>query len=154
MATTQKAIDLVGELRNALQRYFSVVSDVQFDTDGNPFITCTQGTLASGQQAGLVKISPVPSIQVDSLGLSQKVYATHLLQIVLESTSSTITGAGVAVLDVANLVPFLGEDLGRECRNQLYLVANGTGVSTAGITGSPAATWDGVSLKYRLMINQ
>lgn len=154
MATTQKAIDLVSELRNSFQRYFTTVSDVTFDTDGNPYVTVTQGTLVAGQQAGLVKISPVPSIQVDSLGLTQKVYATHQLQMVLESTNSTITATGLPLLDIANLLIFLGESVGRECRNQLYLVANGTAISTAGITGTPAATWDGVELKYRLMINQ
>lgn len=150
MATTQKAIDLVAELRNALQRYFATVSDVQFDTDGNPFVTCTQGSLSAGQQAALVKISPVASIQVDSLGIAQKVYATHLLQMVLEA--STISH--VPLMTGANLVPLLGEALGRECQAQLYLSSHTVAVSTAAITGTPEATWDGVSLKYRMMINQ
>jgi len=147
--TTQKAIDLAGEMRNSLQRYFTTVGDVTFDTDGNPFFTVTQGTLAAGQQAAVVKVTPVPSINVDGLGLAQKVYATHYIQVVLE----TSTIAHVALMTEQNKVWVYGETGARNCRFQLFLSANTVAVSTAAITGTPEATWDGPDLKFRLMIN-
>lgn len=150
MATTEKAIALTAELRDSLRRYFASVSDVQFDVDGNPFLTATQGTLAAGQQAALVKILPVPSIQVDGLGLAQRVYATHIVQVLLESS----TTAHIALMLESNKLYVLEEAGARNCEMQLYLGANGAAVATSAlIAGNLEQTWWGPSLKYRLMQN-
>ncbi len=99
----------------------------------------------AGSQSALIKVSAFPNIGADVLGLQQQSYSPTLIQMVLE----TSTIANVALLQSATLIPLSDEIAKFGTRVELFMTANLTGPSAAGITGNPVAVYDGASLQYR-----
>lgn len=144
---TSKAISLAAELKAALAPHFTNVSDVQFDTDGCPYLTASQGTLVAGQQAALVKLIALQPLGVDGLGLTPRSFGPHTMQVVLEM--STITNVGL--MTDANKMLLL-ENVGKfGTKIELYMSANTVAISLAAITGTPKGIFEGASLKYKTM---
>lgn len=146
-ATSYKANVITAELKDRLARRFTTVSDVQFDTDGAPFLTCTQGTLAAGQQVALVKVIAEQPLGVDGLGLTPRAFSPHRMQVVLE----TSTIANVALMTEVNKLFLLGEVTHFGVKTEIYLRANASAVVIGDITsGNLKASWD-PDLKWRSM---
>src|SRR5216683_481733 len=131
--TSSKANSIAGELLDALQKRFGKATA----TDG--------GLDTAGSQSALIKVSAFPNIGADVLGLQQQSYSPTLIQMVLE----TSTIANVALLQSATLIPLSDEIAKFGTRVELFMTANLTGPSAAGITGNPVAVYDGASLQYR-----
>ncbi len=113
------------------------------DSSGFPTITLSHSaTPVAGEQNAFIRVTSVGTFNKDSLGLNQNVYSPTCIQLVLESTTSGITGAGLSLLSMANFLEILPEVLQFGTRVELYLVANGAAPSVAGITGVPAQVWD------------
>lgn len=107
------------------------------DSSGNP--TVSVGAMTAGSQSAFVRVLDQASIQVDSLGLPQRSFGPHVVQIVLE----TSTIATVALMTEANKLKLVGELLKHGAKVELYLTANLTAPSVAGIAaGNLIATWD------------
>lgn len=146
-ATSYKANALAYELQNRLARQFTTVSAVAFDTDGAPYLTVTNGTLVAGQQAALVKVIAEQPLGVDGLGLTPRAFTPHRMQVVLETSSV----ANVALMTEANKLLLMGEVTHFGVKTELYLTANGTAVSTAGIAAAGLkATFD-PDMKWKSM---
>jgi hypothetical protein len=107
------------------------------DSSGNA--TVTLGTLGAGNQCAFVRLQEQASIQTDGLGLAQRSYGPHVIQVVVE----TSTIANVALLTEANKLKFLGECLKHGVKVELYMTANTTAPSVSGIAAANLkATWD------------
>lgn len=146
-ATSAKANVLAAELKDRLARRFTTVSDVLFDTDGAPYLNVTQGTMAAGQQAAVVKVIAEQPLGVDGLGLTPRAFTPHRMQVVLE----TSTIANVALMTEVNKLYLFGEVTHFGVRTQLYMSANTNSVDPTDITaGNLKADWD-PDLKWRQM---
>jgi hypothetical protein len=140
-----KQVELALSLSQSLtRRGFVCVNG--FDTNGLP--TIALGTQSAGQQAAFIRVEAVPSIGTDSLGLTQRAFGPHVIQVVLETSSV----ANVALLLESNKLPIMGEILGRGTRVELYLSSNGTAVAIGQIVSANLkATWDGFNLEFGVM---
>lgn len=140
-----KSVELALSLSSSLaRRGFTVVNG--FDTNGLPTIALGAGT--AGTQSAFIRVEAIPSIGTDSVGLTQRAFGPHVIQMVIETSSV----ANVSLVTEANKLPILGEVLGRGTRVELYLSANGTAPAVAGIaSGNLKQTWDGFNLEFGVM---
>lgn len=146
-ATSYKANALAYELKDRLARRFTLVSDVLFDTDGAPYLNVSQGTMAAGQQAAVVKVIAEQPLGVDGLGLTPRAFTPHRMQVVLE----TSTIANVALMTEVNKLYLLGEVTHFGTKTEVYMSANANAVDPTDITsGNLKASWD-PDLKWRSM---
>lgn len=144
-ATSAKANVLAAELKDRLARRFSLVSDVLFDTDGAPYLNVSQGTMAAGQQAAVVKVIAEQPLGVDGLGLTPRAFTPHRMQIVLETSSI----ANVALMTEANKLQLVGEVTHFGTKTELYMSANGNAVDPSDISSANLKlSWD-PDLKWR-----
>ena len=145
-----KALSTAAELRDDLARRWTTVSAVQFDTDGLPYITCTQGTLVAGQQQMLIKVADIAPLGTNAIGQAQPSYGVPIqIQVVMEASAT----AGVALLTEANKILGLGPVNHRGERVQIWLSANGAAPTTTTLqTGTNLkATFD-PDQKYKTML--
>lgn len=107
--------------------------------DASANATVTLGTLAAGNQCAFIRCMEQASIQTDGLGLAQRSYGPHVIQLVLE----TSTIAAVALMTQANSTKLFGELLKHGVKLEVYMTANTTVPSVSGITaGNLVATFD------------
>lgn len=150
---TELASALAGEIQNVLADLFGQanVTAVAFDSNGWPSISVgPAGVPTAGNGASaFLEVQPVTSYpQADSLGLSQNIYTPMQVNVVLESTTSGITSAALLELTTQSALWLWGAVLPFGTLVSVYMVANGSAPSVAGVTGTPAATWGGISQKY------
>ncbi len=150
---TELANALAGEIQNVLADLFGQanVTAVAFDSNGWPSISVGPAGVPTSDNglSAFLEVQPVTSFpQADSLGLSQNIYTPMQVNIVLEATSSGITGAALTELSASGQVWLWGAVLPFGTLVSLYLIANGSAPAVGGITGSPAQTWGGISQKY------
>lgn len=139
-----KHIELAQSLKGSLSRRFTVTEG--FDASGLPTLLVGAGT--AGSQSAFIRVKPIDSIGTDSLGLTQRSFGPHVIQVVLE----TSTIANVALMLESNKLPLLGELLGRGTRVELYMSANTNAVDVADITsGNLKQTWDGYNVEFGVM---
>ncbi len=119
MASTAKANSIIRQLAEDLAlRLSSLAVTAGYDASGNPQITVGAGTTTT--QSAYIRCIPESTIQVDGLGLTQRVYTPHIIQIVLEEfTTATLT-----YLSAANMMLLLGEALKHGTKVELYLSPN------------------------------
>lgn len=140
--TTKKAFDFGRVLFDKLSlRYGYLATPLtvvqSFDTTGNPVLSI--GTVSAGNQCLVIRVLPVASIGVDSLGLAQNSYTPHIVQICTELSATS----GIDILTEANKLPALGECLRLGMRTELYQSANGVAPATAQMTsGNLVAFFD------------
>lgn len=148
---SEKPFAIARELRDVLAAFFSTITAAPYaiDSNGLPSILIGDGT--TGASSAFIEVAPVSTINKDVLGLNQNVYTPDVVNLVLLATSSGLTGAALVQLNAGNLLPLLAAVADTGCAVNLYLVASGGTVGAAGITGTPAAVWGGVSPKYPLM---
>lgn len=139
-----KQVELALSLSQSLKRRFTVVDG--FDASGLPTLLVGPGT--AGSQSAFLRVLPIPSIGTDSVGLTQRSFGPHSIQVVLE----TSTIANVALLTEINKLPLMAEVVGRGTRVELYMSANGNAVDVADITpANLKATWDGFNVEFGVM---
>jgi hypothetical protein len=107
-------------------------------TDSNGCPTIAIGAGSPGGQNAFIRLLELPSIGTNAVGNSQDSYGPSVAQLVLE----TSTIANVELLTVSNQWLLLGELFRVGMEVDLYLSANGTAPVIAGITGTPAATFN------------
>jgi hypothetical protein len=147
MANTYKSQALAAELRDALVKRFPTVGSLSFDASGDPSFVLGAGT--AGSQSAFIKVTGDQPLGVDGLGLTPRAFGTHVIQVVLETSSI----ANVALLTEINKLPLLGEVEKFGTRVELYMSANGVAPAFAGITsGNLKATWE-THLKWRGLSN-
>jgi hypothetical protein len=146
-----KALSLAAELRDDLARRFTLVSNVLFDTDGQPYIQVSQGTMVAGQQAAVVKIAQIAPLGTDAIGLTARNYG-HPLRIQAVVETSTI--ANVPLMTGANLLTLLADLALRGVRMELYMSANANAVGPEDILPANLRTTFDPDLKYRTMSGQ
>lgn len=127
-----KAQELASEIVDRLkQRFASLTVTLSSDTDQYPLISV--GALTAGSQSFVIKIAPVDWSQaVDIFGNAAEAFGPHRAQVVLE----TSTIANVPLLTGANVLLMLGEAALWGTSLELYLTANGTPPSSAGIASA------------------
>jgi hypothetical protein len=136
MATTYKAQVLAAQLKANLEKFFTVVSDVQFDTNSVPYITI--GAMTTGTQSALVRVFAVQPLGGDALGLTQRSFGPHSVQVALE-TSAT---ANLAFLTAANSALLFLEAGKTGAKVELYMRATGTPPAlTDLVEGNLKAEW-------------
>ncbi len=138
MASTAKANSLARQLKEDLALRLSALTVTQgYDASANPQVTVGAGT--AGTQSAYIRIVPEATIQVDGLGLTQRVYTPHIIQVVLE----TSTIAAVSLMTEANKFLLVGELLKHGTKVELYMSANTNAVDVADITsGNLIQTWN------------
>lgn len=145
-----KQVELALSLSQSLKRRgYTVVEGFDTSTSpGAPWPTLALGAGTAGSQSAFIRVKPIDSIGTDSVGLTQRSFGPHVIQLVLE----TSTIANVALMTEANELAILGEILGRGTRVELYMSANTNPVDVADITsGNLKATWDGFNLEFGVM---
>lgn len=100
------------------------------------------GAGVAGGDNVFVRIKTVTTLQKDVLGLDQQVFTPHIAQVVLEAEEVGAT-AEAAVGTWATRLAVLGGLIQRGIAVELYLSANGTAPTSAGITGAPTAVYIG-----------
>lgn len=120
MATCYKSQVLAAQLKANLEKFFTVVSDVLFDTNGVPYLTI--GAMTTGTQSALVRVYAVQPLGVDGLGLTPMSFGPHSVQIALE-TSAT---ANLAFLTAANSALLMLEAGKTGAKVELYMRTTGT----------------------------
>lgn len=108
------------------------------------------GAGTAGSDSAFVRVRPVATIMTDVLGLAQHSYTPHVAQVVFEANPTAAAGADVGTW--ATRMAVLGGLIERGIRVELYLSAVTVAVSSAGITGAPAATFNTHS-QYGQMAN-
>lgn len=126
MTISHKAISAARQMKEdiALRTGLAVVDS--FDATGNPVLTI--GTATSTNQGATVRIKMVETPMVDGLGNSQRVFAPHIVQLIVEESAS----AGVAVFNAANMLRVVNDILKHGMRLDVYLAANGQAPTIAG----------------------
>ncbi len=140
-----KQIDLALALKAQLVRKGYTVTDT-VDSSNNAALALGAGT--AGSQSAYIKVKPIDSIGTDSIGLTQRSFGPHVIQVVLE----TSTIANVSLLTGANLLAIMGCILPMGTRVELYMSANTNAVGPEDIvSGNLKATWDGSALEFGVM---
>lgn len=140
-----KHVELALSLSQSLSRAFTVVSN-GFDSGGLP--TVQVGTGSIGSQSAFIRVKAIDSIGTDSVGLTQRAFGPHVIQVALE----TSTIANVALLTEINKLPLMAEVVGRGARVELYLETNGTAATVSSIDSTKLkATWNGFNREFGLM---
>lgn len=134
MAATEKAVQIARQLAEdlGLRTGLAVVKGV--DASGNP--TISLGTLTAGSQGAFIRVTQESSIQVDGIGNPQRVYTPHIIQLVLELSTTT----KVAIVKEDLLAQVIYDTTKFGTKVELYNSANTVAPSVAGITGSPVVT--------------
>lgn len=104
--STKKMEEVVArDLGEALKRELKALTDAYYlegvDASGNP--TITFGTQATTSQCGYIKVKGEAIGGYDSLGLAQRVYQPHVIQVCVEESAS----AGISFFTAANLAKLL-----------------------------------------------
>lgn len=112
-----------------------------FDASGNPTLTMQQdSSWAAAEQKAFVRIKhvPVDANAKDGLGLSQREFTPHVVQVVVEASAT----ATISVMQTKFLVPILGECLKLGSTLEVYHSANTNDPDVADITGAPQVTFE------------
>lgn len=135
-----KALSTARQLREDLAIRLSALGAVAaFDTtdDANPLVLL--GTQTVGQQNAIVRVKSQVTAEKTSLGLAQRVYSPHIIQVLVEASAT----ADVAILNIKNLMLLLGEVMKHGVKVELYMSANTTVVAVAEITAANLKqSWD------------
>ncbi len=137
MASTAKANSIARQLKEDLAlRLSSLAIADGYDASGNPQVTL--GTLLAASESAYIRVIPESTIQVDGLGLTQRVYTPHIIQIVLEMFTTT----NLTYMTAPKLMLLLGECLKHGTKVELYLSDN-TDVVAVGeiIADNLVQTW-------------
>ena len=147
MATTQKAVDILRDIRNDLALRLSTLTFVDgVDTDGNPYFSF--GTGVSNTCNGVVKTKPmVWSLATDILGNTAQVYVPTVVQICTEK-NPTVAG-GPENFTGQQLISLLGECLRRGAIVEWYTTTFATPPTVGGITGTPDAIFKDLYYDFR-----
>lgn len=140
-----KQIEIAQALKaNLVRKGFTVVDGI--DASGNATLALGAGT--AGSQSAFMRVKPIDSIGTDSVGLTQRSFGPHVIQVVLE----TSTIANTPLLTGANQVALYGCLFPIGTRVELYMSANTNAVEVSDITsGNLKATWDGLPLEFGVM---
>jgi len=120
MATCYKSEVLAAQLKANLEKFFTTVSDVQYDANNTPYVTI--GAMTTGTQSALVRVFALQPLGVDGLGLATRSWGPNTIQVVLE-TSAT---ANLAFLTAANSALVMLEAGKTGSKVELYMRATGT----------------------------
>lgn len=93
------------------------------DTNGNPFVTVGDVAISGG--GAYVSFTAEDTLQQDSLGNTQRVYAPHKIRVALEESSTS----GVALMSDANKAKLFKILERWGTKVELWLEANGTAPS-------------------------
>ena len=130
MATSYKAIEMAAEMADKIKARNAGTTDnlavtSTFDSNGNPVIQI--GTGVAGSAGCVIRIEPISwPLAKDILGLSSQVYTPHVAQLITEAAAANDLG----LTSWADLGPILTELFGLGTRVEVYVAANGTGMST------------------------
>lgn len=114
-------------LASDLQRRGFTVAQGVVAADGAPSILVGAGT--AGSQSAFIKIATYAGGSLNAVGLALNSPSPIVVQLVIET--STITNVGL--LTAANLLPIVTESVKPGARVELYMSANTTAPSVAGI---------------------
>lgn len=147
MAGHYKATVFRDELASELAvRLPALAKTKSFGATGEADLMVGAGTAAS--DSVFVRFAAVGSIQKDVLGLAQTVFTPTVAQLVIEGNPTG--GAGADVGTWATRLAVIAAIVAKGVRVELYTTANTTAPSAAGITGTPAATFE-IHPQYALM---
>lgn len=140
--STAKANMTVIELKNVLQKRLPTWTVTQgTDSSNNPtLLLSADATPAATEQVVFLRVRPVTTLATDVLGIAQKVFTPHVIEVVLELGAAG-SGAALPLLSTANLVPILGELFKRGMKIDLWLSATTVVPAVGEISGAPDVSW-------------
>lgn len=134
MSTKKMEEVIARDLGEQLQLLLSTLTDASYtegtDSDGNP--TIAFGTQTAGSQNAFIRIKGEAIGGVDSLGLTQRVYQPHVIQVALEEASAS----GATILSLANVSQLLQLCQKAGAKVEVYLSANASIPSVNSITAA------------------
>lgn len=119
MTISHKAISAARQMKEDIVLRSGLAVVDSFDGSGNPVLTV--GTATSTNQGCTIRIKMADTVQVDGLGLTQRVFTPHIVQLIVEESGT----ANVGVLTSVNLSKILAELLKHAMRVDIHLVING-----------------------------
>ncbi len=106
-------------------------------TDANGYPTLQYGAGTAGTQSFFTKVVPASEVSgTDSLGLTQRVYHPHTVQLAVEESATT--NVWVLLSTTYSQVMKALEAVG--CKIEIYKSANTEAATNATITGTPIVT--------------
>ncbi|WNM70325.1 hypothetical protein [Myxococcus phage Mx1] len=130
MPATHKATVIARQLAEDFKIRSGLVVTTGLDADANPLIKV--GAQTAGSQSALIRLKQVESIQTDGIGLPQRVYTPHVIQVVLE----TSTIANVPLFTIANLSRLMLDVTKFSTKVEIYMSANGNSVGVEDIVAA------------------
>lgn len=150
MATTQKALDILRDIKEELGIRLSAMTIVEAThSDGFSYLSVQEdSTPTTGEAVVIIKVRPMEwGVVTDVLGHTQQVHVPTVIQFCTEknyaSTNDTIadnlTLSGSTSEEV--LLAALATCLSKNCVFEWYVTAYGTVPAIGEITGTPTATY-------------
>lgn len=139
MSTTAKAQMTMIEIKDILTKRLPSTWTLTAGKDSldNPtLLVSADATPAAGEQVFFIRCKAIDTLAVDVLGLAQKVFTPHVLQIAMELSAV----AGVPIATTANQIPVLGELFKRGMKVEVWHEANLTVPSVASVATGGTAT--------------
>lgn len=128
MSQMQKEQTLLLKLKEHLRMIFPTFTLTEsLGSDGAKLLISADSTPAAGEQVMAIRIKKNATDFTDSVGLTQKIYAPLMMQVIEESSSV----AGLSILTAANKARLDSELAKMGVTEERYLNANTTAVTLA-----------------------
>lgn len=141
---THKAVALSRHLADDLKKRFAPLEVAEsFDTNGNPVVTVSDGTLATTERGAVLRIlGDTNPVAKDILGNDAIHYTPHTLQICSEADDGLGNGNTGSYLTIQDILHLVGECGKRGMKLEWYVSANGDVPAVAEmIAGNLVATF-------------
>lgn len=132
MATpvSHKAISLSRQLKEDLALVLGSTLTESFDSNGCPVLT--YGAATANSQSASIRVKMVDSIQTDGLGLTQRVFTPHIIQLLVEESAT----ADVLILKAQEYSKILAQLVKHGTRVEVWHAANTNAPTFANIANS------------------
>ena len=144
MSTTAKAVGIRDQIAASLALRMPAIAGVKSFSAasghiGDPLLTL--GTIGTGNQCAIVRVATLPSAFSDIIGHDQAVYATHVVQVVMEANAvSDDPALADTFIRMTNWSKIWGSVVLAGVRVELYVAQTGTSSAEADMVAAQLAT--------------
>jgi hypothetical protein len=136
MSTQARELSTALKIKEKLSIVLAPLTVVQSSDANGVMLLVSDGTPAAGEQVAAIRLCKMPSDFTDSVGLTQKIYAPLICQVIEE----TSTIAATSLLTAANRSKLDAILAQAGLRQERYMTANATVPATSMFAANAAVT--------------